>query len=261
MKIKLSIITVVRNDFNGLQNTYASIRESLGEEIEWIVVDGKSTDGSVEFLESLDCDFLHWISEKDKNMYEAMNKGIRLARGEYLQFLNAGDILTKSLKGVFLNSKNTADLIFYNISKYDEENNKINWELPYNFLDHLPKYPSIPHQSTFIKKTVFEKVGLYSEEIKYLGDYEFFCRVYNYKGWKPTNEYRLDINLVSFICNGVTFNYKLSLKLMKECEAIQKQYYGKTDLKTKSMYIAKYILSFVPGTLTIANYFRKIIKH
>lgn len=229
--------------------------------MEWIVIDGKSTDGSREFLKNLDCKNLKWIYESDRNMYDAMNKGILLAEGNYLQFLNAGDCLLKSLKNTFLKKENTSDLIFYNISKFDVNNHKINWTLPNNFLDHLVKYPSVPHQSTFIKRDVFNTVGLYCEDFKYLGDYEFFCRLFNYKNYNPTCTFRLDTELVSFICNGVTFNYRLSLKLLKECSKIQKQYFNKTNLSIKLMYLSKYILSYFPGTLKISSFMRNFIKH
>jgi glycosyltransferase involved in cell wall biosynthesis len=261
MKKKISIITVVRNDFKGLKETYESIKLSLCDEIEWIVIDGKSNDGSVVFLQQLNNPFLTWISESDKNMYEGMNKGIRLAEGTYLQFLNAGDVLTKPLKDFFLTKKSEADLIFYNISKFDESNNKINWELPQDFLSHLPMYASVPHQSTFIKKDLFNEIGIYREDVKYLGDYEFFCRAIYHPTFKPTFEYRLETNLVSFICNGVTFNYKLSLELMKESAYIQKMYFNKVNTKTRVMYMAKYLLSFLPGYLKIAGFMRQIIKH
>lgn len=213
------------------------------------------------FLENLDCPYLKWIHESDRNMYDAMNKGTLMARGEYLQFLNAGDSLLKSLDQSFLIGLNTTDLIFYNISKLNINGIKINWSLPSDFLNHLVKYPSIPHQSTFIKKELFEKVGLYCENFKYLGDYEFFCRVFNNDKYNPSCTFRLDLVLVSFICNGVTFNYRLSLKLMKECVVIQKQYYNKIYIPTILMYISKYVLSYIPGTLKIANSMRRIIKH
>lgn len=260
MKIKLSIITVVRNDKQGLINTYESIKSYLSNEIEWVVIDGESVDGTPLYLSDLKMSNLKWISELDRNMYDAMNKGIRLAKGEYLQFLNAGDLWETDIRQSFLKKENLSDVIFYNIIKYDINMKMINWSLPANFLDHLPAYPSVPHQSTFIRKEVFDKVGYYKENYKYLGDYEFFSRLLTLHK-DISYSFRLDETIVSFICNGVTFNYKLSLKLMNECSDIQKSYFNRINRKTQIMYFSKYLLSFVPYSMKIASFMRYFIKH
>lgn len=89
----LSIITVNRNDREGLLATESSIRSQLPSDFEWIVVDGASTDGSVDVLRQSEVSQLHWTSEPDIGIYDAMNKGIRMARGRFMLFLNSGDIL------------------------------------------------------------------------------------------------------------------------------------------------------------------------
>lgn len=260
MKIKLSIITVVRNDIQGLKETLESFISYVSDEIEWVVIDGNSSDGTKEYLSELELPFMKWMSEKDRNMYDAMNKGINLSTGEYLQFLNAGDVWETDLRKSFLNRANNSDIIFYNIKKIDVNGKLVNWDLPLNFLDHLKSYPSVPHQSTFIKNKVFEDYGLYSEEYKYLGDYEFFSRIVT-NSKDISYEYRLKETIVSFICNGVTFNYRLSLDLMKECSDIQIKYFESISRKTQLLYLSKYILSFIPYSMKIASFMRYFIKH
>ena len=88
-----SIITVCLNDKEGLERTFRSVRNQECDSFEWIVVDGQSTDGTVEFLQELQEQYVHWLSEPDEGLYDAMNKGIERASGEYLLFLNAGDEL------------------------------------------------------------------------------------------------------------------------------------------------------------------------
>lgn len=88
--IKFSVITIARNHVSGLKATAESLRHEDPRLFEWIVVDGASSDGSVAFLETTRADY---ISEPDQGIYDAMNKGIERARGEYLLFLNAGDTL------------------------------------------------------------------------------------------------------------------------------------------------------------------------
>ena len=86
-----SIVTVVLNDRAGLRNTMNSVERQTFADFEWIVIDGGSTDGTVELIESAEC-ISQWTSEGDSGIYHAMNKGIAQAGGDYLVFLNAGDV-------------------------------------------------------------------------------------------------------------------------------------------------------------------------
>ena len=91
--MKLSIITVNLNNRDGLQKTIDSVVSQTFKDYEWIVIDGGSTDGSKELIEQYADHFTDWVSEPDKGIYNAMNKGIGMASGEYIQFLNSGDSL------------------------------------------------------------------------------------------------------------------------------------------------------------------------
>lgn len=97
--MSLSIITVTYNNLKGLKKTYASVLEQPNSSyLEWIVVDGASTDGTKDFLSSLPpSDRIRWISEPDGGIYQAMNKGIAMAKGDLLLFLNAGDYFVGSV--------------------------------------------------------------------------------------------------------------------------------------------------------------------
>ena len=89
--MKLSIITVNLNNLEGLKKTYESVVCQTFTDYEWLVIDGGSTDGSREFIEEHQDKFAYWCSEPDKGIYNAMNKGIVRAKGEYLNFMNSGD--------------------------------------------------------------------------------------------------------------------------------------------------------------------------
>ena len=89
--MKLSIITINFNNHDGLQKTINSVIAQTWKDFEWIIIDGGSTDGSKNLIEQYDKYITYWISESDKGIYNAMNKGIKIARGDYLQFLNSGD--------------------------------------------------------------------------------------------------------------------------------------------------------------------------
>src|SRR5688572_27521016 len=88
---KISIITINYNNLDGLKRTVDSVVNQTWQEFEYIVIDGGSTDGSGAYIESKSKHFHYWVSEPDKGIYNAMNKGIVKATGEYLLFLNSGD--------------------------------------------------------------------------------------------------------------------------------------------------------------------------
>lgn len=90
---KLTIITINLNNKAGLQTTIDSVIAQTYKDFEWIIIDGGSTDGSKELIEKYTNYIKYWVSEPDKGIYNAMNKGIKVAEGEYLQFLNSGDSL------------------------------------------------------------------------------------------------------------------------------------------------------------------------
>ena len=92
----LSIITINYNNAAGLEKTMKSVLSQTNNDFEYVVIDGGSNDGSVDVIRRYEKEFgsrLNWVSERDKGIYDAMNKGIRKAQGEYLEFLNSGDCL------------------------------------------------------------------------------------------------------------------------------------------------------------------------
>ena len=93
--MKLSIVTINRNNAVGLQKTMQSVASQSFRDFEYIIIDGASTDNSVEVIKNLEAEFDHlkWVSEPDTGIYNAMNKGIRMATGEYVQILNSADCL------------------------------------------------------------------------------------------------------------------------------------------------------------------------
>ncbi len=170
--IQLSIITINYNDCEGLKKSIQSVREQNFESLEYIIIDGGSSDGSVNAIKENESDIQYWVSEKDNGIYHAMNKGIDKASGEYLLFLNSGDYLIEpnSLNKVFSLRQN-ADILYGDLKiingviKYPDELNST-----FFFRD------SIGHPASFIKKSLFEKYGKYNEENKIVSDWEFFIK-------------------------------------------------------------------------------------
>ena len=111
--IKLTIITINFNHAEGLKRTIDSIVNQTFTDYEWIVVDGGSTDGSKELIEQYKDHFAWWCSEPDKGVYNAMNKGITHAMGEYINFMNSGDIFaTPTILEEIFSTPRTADILY-----------------------------------------------------------------------------------------------------------------------------------------------------
>ena len=151
--MKLSIITINYNNCNGLAETIRSVEGQTLKDFEWVVVDGVSTDGSRDLIEAHADSFSYWVSEPDNGIYHAMNKGIKEAGGEYLLFLNSGDMLADNqVVEHVVPSLHDFDFVVGNIYKSDnlgvkafDENNLSSQRLPF-----MLTISSLPHQSTFI---------------------------------------------------------------------------------------------------------------
>lgn len=173
-KLLLSIITINLNNLEGLKKTMQSVFKQTWQEFEYIVIDGGSTDGSKAYIESNANQINYWISEKDSGIYNAMNKGIRAAKGEYLLFLNSGDFfISEEVLLQSLNILNSYELIYFNINVVDGTktfSKSYPKELYFSYFVH----ESLPHPATFIKSTLLEKIGFYDESLKIVADWKFF---------------------------------------------------------------------------------------
>jgi len=177
MKRKLSIITVNRNNSFGLKKTIESVISQTFRDFEFIIIDGDSTDNSVEIIKHFADHFSFWISEPDKGTYHAMNKGIIAATGEYCYFLNSGDFLADNtvLERVFSHDT-TADIISGNVLKMRPNCKYRRVSSPEIISLHKLCVHSLPHQASLIKRGLFDEIGYYNEDYKIVSDWEFFLK-------------------------------------------------------------------------------------
>lgn len=194
----LSIITICFNDRNGLEKTIQSARQQTFKHFEHIVIDGGSSDGSVEIIDKHRDYLAYSISEKDTGRYNAMNKGILKAKGEYCLFLNSGDYLASDevLQTVF-ETPQTADLVYGDLY-FDKGDKKELYQQPAEITFDYLLNATMAHPATFIKKYLFDKYGLYNESYKIVADYDFFLKniFYNNLSFKyictPISVFNLD---------------------------------------------------------------------
>ncbi len=170
-----SIITPVLNNKESLKRTIESIKKQKFEDYEIIVIDGGSTDGTKEYLES-EKKNLKFITEKDTGIYDAINKGIRISEGKYINTINAGDeyFSEESLQIIkkYFDKNDEISFVFGAVKKnkiyHKYEPKKMNWS--FNF------YPA--HSGGFfVKKTVHDEIGLYNLKYRCSSDYDFFWRL------------------------------------------------------------------------------------
>lgn len=179
--MKLTIVTITYNNLAGLCKTVDSVLSQTINDFEYIVIDGASTDGTQTYLSEIrqiwhrKQENLFIISEPDLGIYNAMNKGIRLAHGEYILFLNSGDhFFDKFVVEQFDKDMQTADI--YACRVIEEQSEKIITYSREKVTLWGLFHGSIPHQGTFIKRVLFQQIGMYSEDLKILSDFEFLLK-------------------------------------------------------------------------------------
>lgn len=180
---RFSIITVVYNDVENIEETIKSVINQSYDNFEYIIIDGGSNDGTIEkiekYREKIDC----FVSEKDDGIYDAMNKGIKKAKGEFLFFLNSNDFLYNEnvLKDIAkISEDNKKEEIVYGrqILRYSDslkEDNIRPQKIPKK---EISTGSIVYHQAVFVKKSVFERIGIFSVKYKIAADYDFFCRCF-----------------------------------------------------------------------------------
>lgn len=214
----LSIITINYNNRNGLQKTIDSVLSQTWTDYEWIIIDGGSTDGSKELIERYQEHFSYWCSEPDKGVYNAMNKGIAKAKGEFLNFMNSGDryynqYVLEKIFGV----ENSEDVIYGDwIEKYNDR--EVIRNIPNDSFFPTFLYQNICHQAMFFKSTILKEKG-YDESMKVLADWyintELILEGINFK--------YVPITICLYDMNGMS-NQKNNTTIREECSRIQSLY-------------------------------------
>ena len=172
-KNKITIITVVKNSSNTIEKTIKSVLDQAYENLEYIIIDGKSNDGTLSKIEKYKNNISAIISEKDSGIWDAMNKGIKLSKGDIIGFLNSGDIYFPGtlnlVNDYFL--KNNLDFLFGTVEKYKLMHGYNPWKVSWSF-----GFYTSHSIGFFIKRERHLEVGLYNE--KFLSaDLDFFYKM------------------------------------------------------------------------------------
>lgn len=219
---KLSVITVVYNDVKNIRRTMLSVLNQSFQSIEYIVIDGGSKDGTWDIILEYKDQLAHCLSEQDQGIYDAMNKGLALATGEFVIFMNSGDEFydLNTVNAVF-ESADQADIYYGETEMYDN-----NWQslgqrrhaVPSNFTWKSFKYGmNISHQAIYIRRSL---TSLYDLKYKYSSDIDWIL--------KAAKKSKLNINTHRYVAKYLVggMSKKKHMESLKERFHIFSKYYG-----------------------------------
>lgn len=223
----ISIITIVYNDLKGLEKTMNSVESQGYNEVEYIVIDGESSDGSAEFIQANKKNIDYWVSEPDKGIADAFNKGIKQAKGNWILFLNSGDTLVSStiLADIapVLKRSPSLNLVYGKINVINEKGEKIRvFGRAFN-IKSFKREMTIPHQAAFHNRKIFDEVGLYDLSYKFCMDYELLLRL------KNTDFKFVNLIIANMLAGGVS--QESPKEVYKEFNMVKKKHLKSSWLK------------------------------
>ena len=178
----LSVITVVKNDAINVEKTIKSIISQKNQDVEYLLIDGKSSDGTLQRAKKFRNKIDKIISNKDKGIYDAMNIGIKNSSGKYIGFCNSGDVLKKnSLKTITKFLKKDIDVLFTTVKRNYTGEYIIKSGYNLNRLKYNFDFATSHSTGFYIKKKFHNKIGLYDLSFKCSADYDFYLRLFKNK--------------------------------------------------------------------------------
>jgi glycosyltransferase involved in cell wall biosynthesis len=223
--MKVSIITVCLNAEKTIEDTIKSVQSQTYPDIEYIVVDGNSKDSTNEIISKYKYTVSLHIREPDKGLYDAMNKGIQLATGDIIGFLNSDDILAndniiqKIVNSIGSNQGIYGDAGFY--SEHDFYDKKRHYSSK-GFTKKMFSRGMMPaHPSFYVRKECFEKAGLYRTDFKIAADFDMVLRIFSLPN---TSFMYLEDEIVKMRLGGVSTsgfmsNYTLNKEILESCKS------------------------------------------
>lgn len=220
MQQTLSIVTINYNNAKGLERTLNSVFSQTHPPSEFIIIDGGSTDESVHIIRRYTDKISYWISEPDNGIYAAQNKGLDKAKGDYVIFLNSGDALFDKdvLQKVFFHL-GQADIIYGDLQIKEPARS---WVKKYNEKITFGYFlgDTLPHQGSFIRRSLFDKTGLLDETLEICSDWKFFleaiCR-------HNATTYYLDFVVSKYDYTGISSHENNKSKIDAEKQAVLKR--------------------------------------
>ena len=217
--MKISIITIVLNNKQNIEKTILSVLNQKDVDLEYIVIDGGSTDGTLDIIEKYKNNIDVLISEKDNGIVDAFNKGLKVANGDVVGIINSGDWLEPDILTTVMQTfeKTQADIVYGDVLYWQGDDPEYRYKANHAL---LKEFMSINHPAVFVKKKIYEQYGLFDETFKVAMDYELMLRFF-VNGVKFVY---IDKVLSNMALGGVSdVNWRLAYK---EAYEIRKKYLG-----------------------------------
>lgn len=255
----VSVITISYNNCQGLQKTIESVVNQSFTDYEYIVIDGGSTDGSIDIIEQYNEYITYWVSESDRGIYNAMNKALLQAKGQYVHFLNSGDVYANSqVLQTFFGGQNRDVALLRGVQICDYGNKTERWlnigNRPITLYDMYTN--TLLHQATFIRRDLFEKYGTYDEKLKIVSDWKFFLKAI--LGGEQTEFQNEDV--VIFEMFGISTNRSHGEILLQERDLVLRELIPSNILtdyeRLKVLENENYIVRFVRSNKFLFSTFR-----
>jgi len=222
--VRVSVVTVSRNAASTIGDTIRSVAEQTQAEVEHIIVDGASSDGTQDVIRGFEHFVNKWVSEPDCGIYDAMNKGIAMATGDVIGFLNADDVYAhQNVCAEVVDTLNAEDLdACYSdiVFVRDDLRRIVRYYRPQSFSPEKLAYGWMPpHPSLFLKKRLFEKYGRFRTDYRIAADYELVVRLF----WKYRIRYRylpgvsVKMRMGGVSTQGIRSNVILSKEIVRAC--------------------------------------------
>lgn len=228
-----TIITVCYNSEATIERTIKSVLSQTLDDYEYLIVDGKSTDHTLSIVRKYEPLFkgkMKWISEKDEGIYDAMNKGIRMAKGKIIGIVNSDDFYEKDTLEIIAELYHGEEYkIIYGLLRTLQNNNE---KMVYLKNAEFIEEDMIAHPSCFITKKIYDTFGAYSLEYPYSADYEFMLRIKDKKEIQYEATYHILSNFSLDGASGQIKGYRDTLRLKKEYNLISDHYYKKEMIKS-----------------------------
>lgn len=260
--IKISVVTVCLNDKQKLEKTILNVLGQDYKNKEFIIIDGGSSDGTTEVIKKYEPHIHYWVSEKDNGIYDAMNKGIKVATGDYIYFLNAGDLIYgshvfKKMAEIIKNNENIG--IIYGLAECFSKEDAISYisGAKINRGD-LWKGMPVCHQSIFFKKELFNIIGFYNTKFKSRADYELLLRFFYNQKKHGLGGCFVDMPICKFNLYG--YSSKNYLRNLDGIRNVSHKYHRFNNLQKLYFSIKKmkFFLLVVMKKLKITGLYRKV---
>lgn len=249
----ISIVTVVLNGEHVLEQTIRSVVEQKDDTVEYIIIDGGSKDGTVDIIKKYGQHINHWVSEPDRGVYDAMNKGIKAARGRCIGLLNSGDyyepdtlsILKKQLDRI----RDRHFVIAGGIHKLDESG-AVTGTLHVDDAVLRKRFFLMPlnHPAMFVSSSVYADICVYNPELKISSDYEFVLTLLD----RNVKLYLLPSVLTNMRAGGLSESPRTALTRLRESFAVRRRYKGRAYC---TLVLLRELISLVlqlPRTIKVA---------